>query len=1063
MKLIFAGLVDIPKLQELMDGLYSTTGIPSGIVDVDGTILTTTGWQDICTKFHRVCPETERLCRESEKYILEHLHSGSCIGYRCQNSMLDYACPIVVEENHLATLFLGQFFFEPPDENIFRQQAKKYGFDERAYLEALRRVPIIPEAKLELILKFYRDLADMLADMGMRRLKHLRAYDALQKSKEKLNQVIEGSNDGFWDCDLVTGAIEISPRLAEMLGYRIEEIDPHIRFWQKLVHPDDKLTVANSLIGHLRGKLIQYEAEYRLLTKAGEWKWILARGKVSVRDEDGKPLRMAGTHTDITERKRGETVLREQKRLIEKRLAYANAINRIDDVIVSNDDTQTILQSMTNIVGEILGADRSLIYHVDFKAGRIFGLCEWNRNTPGIFCVRNDWDLNLFRNLVEYMADQRKWVQTHLDDVNELFIKDKSDQYVHKIMGVKSALYYPFAFHPQNYYALIFHQFGRRREWREEELGFIGVVAKQVEIAIQKIHLLDERRKAQQAIWEEKERAQVTLQSIGDAVITTDAEGNVEYLNSVAENLTGWKNDEAKGKPLPVVFDIINENTGGVVENPVTKCIREGRIVGLANHTVLIHRGGYKFAIEDSASPIKNREGQIIGAVLVFHDVSEKRQLLKQMIHQAYHDPLTGLSNRILFNDRLSLALAHAHRHKEMLAVLFIDLDRFKLVNDMMGHAKGDKMLKEVADRLVLRVRESDTIARLGGDEFTILLPQISHEEDAAKVAQKVLQDFQEPWTIDEQEFLVTASIGIAFYPNDGEDAETLLKYADTAMYRAKDRGRNNYQLYTPAMNVKIMERLKMENNLRRALKQGELTVFYQPQVNTKTGRITGVEALVRWNHPDRGLFFPSEFIPLAEDTGLIVPLGEWVMRAACAQNKAWQDEGLCPIRVTVNISARHFAQQNLVETIAHVLELTGLDPNWLELEITESALMKDVDFAIKTLYELKNMGVRISIDDFGTGYSSLNYLKRFPIHTLKIDRSFVRDIMGKLEDAAIVSTIIVLAQNLNLKVIAEGVETEQQLNFLKQRQCYDMQGYYFSRPIPAEDFKILLNREKLL
>ncbi|MFZ5640685.1 MAG: EAL domain-containing protein, partial [Bacillota bacterium] len=781
-----------------------------------------------------------------------------------------------------------------------------------------------------------------------------------------------------------------------------------------------------------------------------------------VTDEQGTPMAMVGVIRDITERKRAEEALKEQQIRLKEQLAFANALNRIAETVLTHDDTQAILENMARIVGETLGVDRSLIYDIDLSANMSFGLCEWdNQATPGIFPTKNNWNLDLFKNVIQHVMENKAWVESHADEINPLMIKDNNAELLHRRLGARSLLYYPFAFHPRGFYLLIFHQVSCRHSWRVEEIEFIDAVAKQVEIAVQKIHFLEERQQAQQEIWEEKERAQVTLQSIGDAVITTDALGNVEYLNPVAEDLTGWTKEKAKGLPLPQVFRIANENTGEAAENPVEKCIREGRIIGLANHTVLIHRDGHKFAIEESAAPIRNREGEIIGTILVFHDVSEKRSLLKQMVHQTYHDPLTGLPNRILFNDRLALALVQAQPNQDMLAVLFLDLDRFKIVNDMLGHAVGDRVLKEVAGRIKECLQKSDTIARLGGDEFTILLPRISHEEDAAKVAQKIIQAFQLPWMLGNQEFHITVSVGIALYPNDGDDAESLLKHADTAMCRAKDQGRNNYQLYTPAMNAKIMERLTMENSLRYALKRNEFTVFYQPQVNTASGQITGMEALVRWLHPDRGLVGPVEFIPLAEDTGLIIPIGEWVLHTACAQNKAWQESGLQPVRVTVNISACQFQQQNLVNTVAQALKQTGLDPQWLELEITESALMQDLDFTIKVLQDLRDMGVRISVDDFGTGYSSLNYLKRFPIHTLKIDRSFVRDITDNPEDAAIVSAIIVLAHNLNLNLIAEGVETPDQLAFLKHCRCCEMQGYLFSKPLPAGEFEKLLRHGK--
>lgn len=441
----------------------------------------------------------------------------------------------------------------------------------------------------------------------------------------------------------------------------------------------------------------------------------------------------------------------------------------------------------------------------------------------------------------------------------------------------------------------------------------------------------------------------------------------------------------------------------------------------------------------------------------LWEEKEHAQELLAQMKHQAYHDPLTGLPNRVLFNDRLTIAMTNARHSNEILAILFFDLDQFKTVNDTLGHAAGDLLLQEVAGRLNGCLRERDTIARMGGDEFIMLLPQIDSVEVAAKVAGKVLDILGRPWTVNSHEFHITASIGIAVCPGDGDDPETLMKHADIAMYRAKEQGRNNYQLYTPALNARLQERQTMENSLRRALEREEFVVYYQSQVHTGTGRITGAEALVRWQHPERGLVCPDDFIPLAEETGLIVPIGEWVLYTACAQNKAWQDAGLPPVRMTVNISAHQFRQVNFAGTVARVLEETGLEPRWLELEITESATMKDVVFTVSVLKELSAMGIQLAIDDFGTGYSSLSYLKRFPIHTLKIDRCFVRDVLNDPEDEALVNTIITLGRNLRLRVIAEGVETEEQMLFLKERRCEEMQGYLFGKPVPAGEFEKLL------
>ncbi len=569
------------------------------------------------------------------------------------------------------------------------------------------------------------------------------------------------------------------------------------------------------------------------------------------------------------------------------------------------------------------------------------------------------------------------------------------------------------------------------------------------------------RRRTERVIWEQKERALVTLHSIGDAVISTDARGNIEYLNPVAEELTGWNNKEAIGAPLLQVFRISSE-TGEKVENPVEKCMCKGSAEGFSNYAVLTDREGRKYVIECVASPIKEREGRSIGAVLVFRDITEKRNMMQQLVYQAHHDSLTDVPNRILFNDRLTVELERSKRHNGQLAVMFLDLDRFKRVNDMLGHAHGDQLLQNVVNRLKICVRDCDTISRLGGDEFAVLLPEVSGREDVEGIAIRVLTALRQPWLIAGQEFHITTSIGIAIYPFDGEDPDTLLRNADMAMYRAKESGRNNLCFYAPAMNLMVHERLSLENSLHRALELEQFVVCYQPQVEISSGQITGMEALVRWMHPQLGLIDPGKFIPVAEDTGLIVPIGEWVLRRACAQNREWHDSGFTQVRVAVNISGRQFMQPDLVVKIAEILEVTGMEPRFLELEITESVAMHDVEFTTAILSELNDMGIRIAIDDFGTGYSSLNYLKRFPISTLKIDGMFLRDIPDNRDNAAIVNTIIVLGHNMGMDIIAEGVELQEQLDFLRRRNCTKIQGFLCSKPVPASETKVLLQKKML-
>lgn len=435
----------------------------------------------------------------------------------------------------------------------------------------------------------------------------------------------------------------------------------------------------------------------------------------------------------------------------------------------------------------------------------------------------------------------------------------------------------------------------------------------------------------------------------------------------------------------------------------------------------------------------------------------------KEFIHHiAYYDHLTGLPNRELFNELLHLALAQArrHNHSRFLAVLFLDLDLFKVINDTLGHAVGDQLLQAVAHRLKECCRrDQDTVARRGGDEFIILLPDLDTPQEAARVAQKIIDSFAHVFVLPEHELFISTCIGISIYPDDGAESDVLIRNADMAMYRAKQHGRNRYHLYTPSMDIQASRRLTMEMSLRKAMERNEFFLHYQPKVNVKTGRVVSFEALVRWQHPQLGLVGPKQFIPLAEETGLIVPLGEWVLRTACAQNRAWQDANYPALRVSVNFSPRQFQIFRLADMVEKILDETNLAPCWLELEVTEGIMLQNIENTIGTLHRLSQLGVHISIDDFGTGYSSLSYIKKLPISSLKIDQSFVNDITTNKDDAAIATAVITLAQSLNLNVIAEGVEYEAQARLLDSLDCSEMQGFFFSRPLCAEDFPRLLNK----
>jgi len=448
----------------------------------------------------------------------------------------------------------------------------------------------------------------------------------------------------------------------------------------------------------------------------------------------------------------------------------------------------------------------------------------------------------------------------------------------------------------------------------------------------------------------------------------------------------------------------------------------------------------------------------------LLEDEREAAELASDEIeHLAYHDALTGLPNRPLFFDRLIVALAQAGRANQKVGVFFLDLDRFKDINDSLGHSLGDALLKAVSERIRRCVREGDTLARFGGDEFTLLIPRVDHVEDAAKIAQKIIETLKIPFVIHDHELFVTTSIGVSLYPTDGADPETLVRNADTAMYRAKDSGRDNYQLYAPAMNARALERLALENMLRKALQMKELTIHYQPIIQAETQAVVGLEALLRWNHPELGLLSPAHFISVAEHSGLIVPIGEWVLRTACKQLRTWQKKFNRALCMSVNLSARQFQQPDIVEQIRSTVEESDIEARTLELEITESNAMQNADNSIFTLRDLKKLGVRIAMDDFGTGYSSLNYLKRFPIDTLKLDQTFVADVTTDPSDAAIVTAIIAMAHSLELKVIAEGVESEGQFEFLKSRRCDCVQGYYFGYPYTVEEAERFLTDRRVL
>lgn len=559
-----------------------------------------------------------------------------------------------------------------------------------------------------------------------------------------------------------------------------------------------------------------------------------------------------------------------------------------------------------------------------------------------------------------------------------------------------------------------------------------------------------ERRAAERRLQVSEQRYKSLFENNPNAIYSVDRQGRFTELNPAVERISGYAPEELLNRDhaeilVPEYVDISLSHLHNAIAGQ-----RE------ESEASIIHKAGHRVELSVITMPIVV-DGEIDGMFCIAEDITERKQVERMINRMAFTDCLTDLPNRRLFKQRLMESVEESQANDQKLAVLFIDLDRFKIINDSLGHAFGDHVLQAVGERLHGCVREQDTLSRMGGDEFTLLLPNLSSPDDAVLMSERILKMVREPLVVDGTEVHITASIGIALFPENGQDADTLMKNADIAMYRIKEHGKNNFQFYSDVMNEDAMRSLKLERELRKAIEREEFVLHYQPQVNVATGLITGMEALIRWEHPERGLLSPIHFIPLAEETGLIVPIGEWVLRKACQDGHRWLSGGLYPMRMAVNLSLIQFQETHLVETIQGILAETGLDPKYLELEITESIAMNNVEQVVAKLEQLVELGVQISIDDFGTGFSSLSYLKKFPIHKLKIDRSFITDITRDPDDASIVSAIIAMANSLKLDLIVEGVETEAQQSYLHRLGCFEMQGYLFSRPLPASMLEQLL------
>ncbi len=751
---------------------------------------------------------------------------------------------------------------------------------------------------------------------------------------------------------------------------------------------------------------------------------------------------------DITERKKVEQALRNQ-------LEYAKSITRIADLINHEESPQEILNGMTRIVGTTLQVDRALIYDIDFIKNQAIGLSEYlNPNIPDIDPTLGTYPLDMFRSGCTYILTEKTYIESHVDAINRLFFEDGSAEVLHVSMNIKSLLWYPFKYDEQGFFLLVFNQVDYRREWTGEDIQFLEAVFRHVSNALRQIKLLRERKEDEQ---------QLLLAAIAfdayEAIFITDERGIIQRVNHAFTRITGFTSEDVIGKS-PCILQS-GRHDRKFYDNLWSQLLDTGNWQGEIWNK---HKNGTVYPQWESITAVKNASGKVTHYIAFFKDITQRKISEAQIQRLAYYDGLTELPNRSLLLNRLRQELLTAKRNGVIGGILFLDLDRFKTINDSKGHSVGDELLKQVSIRLLKHVRATDTVARLGGDEFVILLPDLGMciKKAGSKIqaiAEKIQGAHTVPYNLDSHEYLFTLSIGIALYPQDGDNPGELLKHADTAMYYAKAKGRNVVQFYRPAMQITADVQLALEKDLGQALVGNQMKIYFQPQVDN-LGNIVGAEALLRWFHPVKGIINPGTFISLAEETGQIIPIGNWVLENSLAymnemiqQNKRFEK-----LTFSINVSPLQFNQEKFVEQTLYAIRYANISPSAIKLEITENILMGNLQDIADKMSALKQEGISFVIDDFGTGFSSLAYLKSLPLDQLKIDRSFVQDIATVPNNAAIVETIIAMANHLDVEVIAEGVETAHELAFLQSQGCKFFQGYKFSKPLPVRDFVSLVS-----
>jgi diguanylate cyclase (GGDEF)-like protein/PAS domain S-box-containing protein len=846
-----------------------------------------------------------------------------------------------------------------------------------------------------------------------------------------------GTLDAFWEWDLQADTIVWHAPVNSPGGFPARRHIGPSAWWSERLHPLDRDRVVAGTTAALEGETDYWHDEYRFRRDDGSYADVLDRAFI-VRNAAGKALRMVGTMTDITARKRVEDE-------VQARAEQQQGVAMLGQWALAGTDLQELLDDAVGLVCQTLRVD----------------LCKVLERVPGddSFLLRAGvgWKPGLVGR-VKLSGHRESQAGYTLLTGKPVFVEDLTleDRFsgpplLHE-HGVVSGLSVVIQGPGEAFGVLAAHTRHRRR-FTEDDSNFLLAVANVLAASIA-------RERADAALREQERLYRLVADSASDMVVLRDSGGRIRYVSPSCERLLGYTPDE---------FAALDDGT--LVHPDHAASLQDSfapsaLTIRPAPATYLIRRqdGAYIW-FESMATPVLDDHGKVVGIQTTSRDVTERKQAeealresMERFNHLAHHDPLTGLPNRVLLRDRLALALAKARRHRHLVGVAFLDLDRFKFVNDTLGHAMGDLLLQEVGHRLAGCVRSDDTVSRLGGDEFALVFSELHDAAGAVHVGNKVLAALKPAFSIQGRELFVTGSIGMSLFPNDGDDVDSLLRTADNAMYRAKEQGRDNLQLYADTMGAAAFERLTLETNLRKALDRGEILVHYQPQVALDPGgRVVAMEALARWSHPDIGLVPPADFIPLAEETGLIIPLGEIILRTACTDCRSLQREGWPELAVAVNVSGRQLRQPSFRELVRTVLRDADLAPRHLQLEITENLIMQDVEQAVGALRELRRLGIRLALDDFGTGHSSLGQMKLLTLDAIKIDRTFIRDLGRNRHDEAIVSAIVALARSLECQVIAEGVETEVQLRAVSELGCRMMQGYYFARPMPLEQCREFL------